>query len=315
MQMNNCYKILNVPFSATPQEIKTAYKKKALYLHPDKNKHPDATRQFQELGEAYDILSDSEKRRSYDIELLQQIRFGGNKWEHNFKIFSKWRLDFTIFASSASIEEIELYLKENEEQIFKYYAYIVDLYQKWSMTYPKGMALGGYLEDIPVECYQTLIELLLNYDEQLLTIERGVHLCFIIGDLDDKGKIAVLERLGGQELSRILKKGSNFYLSRDIPDLDKFSPDSKVRNVLEKAFFPSIFLRLASFFDITPPVALFIPLVGWAYLAARLLNKGEQITTQGYSFWHPRQSREPEYTEFGLDYNPEGSLTRLMSSS
>lgn len=61
------YKILNVPKSATLHEIKKAYRRQAKELHPDKNKDdPDASTKFQNLGAAYEVLSDQEKRKKYD---------------------------------------------------------------------------------------------------------------------------------------------------------------------------------------------------------------------------------------------------------
>lgn len=61
------YKILNVPKSATLHEIKKAYRRSAKELHPDKNKNdPDASTKFQDLGAAYEVLSDEEKRKKYD---------------------------------------------------------------------------------------------------------------------------------------------------------------------------------------------------------------------------------------------------------
>jgi len=61
------YQILEVAPNATIEEIKVSYKKLALKLHPDKNlDKPDATEKFQELLEAYEILSDPEKRKAYD---------------------------------------------------------------------------------------------------------------------------------------------------------------------------------------------------------------------------------------------------------
>jgi len=61
------YKILNVRKSANTNEIKKAYRKLAKELHPDKNKDdPDASTKFQDLGAAYEVLSDPEKRKTYD---------------------------------------------------------------------------------------------------------------------------------------------------------------------------------------------------------------------------------------------------------
>lgn len=60
---------MGVSRTATEKEIKRAYRKLALIHHPDKHKEEDkekAVKQFQELGEAYEVLSDPEKRSKYD---------------------------------------------------------------------------------------------------------------------------------------------------------------------------------------------------------------------------------------------------------
>jgi molecular chaperone DnaJ len=67
MAKRDCYEVLGVERTAEPDEIKKAYRKLALKYHPDKNPgDKTAEEQFKELGEAYEILSDPEKRALYD---------------------------------------------------------------------------------------------------------------------------------------------------------------------------------------------------------------------------------------------------------
>ena len=66
------YEILGVSKTATQDEIKSAFRKLAKKYHPDINKEPGAEEKFKEIGEAYRILSDKQKRKEYDAGAAQK---------------------------------------------------------------------------------------------------------------------------------------------------------------------------------------------------------------------------------------------------
>ncbi|HTN45228.1 MAG TPA: J domain-containing protein [Flavipsychrobacter sp.] len=69
------YKILGVEKTATPEQIKSAYRKMARKYHPDVNaKDPEAQKKFQQVNEANEVLSDPDKRKKYD-------QYGAD-WKH-----------------------------------------------------------------------------------------------------------------------------------------------------------------------------------------------------------------------------------------
>jgi DnaJ homolog subfamily B member 4 len=65
---DNYYSILEVPQTASAEDIKKSYRRLSLQYHPDRNRNdPEMTTKFQKIGEAYEVLSDSEKRKEYDM--------------------------------------------------------------------------------------------------------------------------------------------------------------------------------------------------------------------------------------------------------
>ncbi len=74
------YEVLGVSRSASPEELKRAYRNLAKKFHPDINKAPDAAEKFKEIQSAYDVLSDEGKRRQFDrfgVEGLNGASGGG----------------------------------------------------------------------------------------------------------------------------------------------------------------------------------------------------------------------------------------------
>jgi len=72
------YEVLGVERGAEGSEIKTAFRRLARELHPDVNRHdPEAEEKFKEAAEAYEVLSDPERRRTYDTFGHEGLRSGG----------------------------------------------------------------------------------------------------------------------------------------------------------------------------------------------------------------------------------------------
>ncbi len=74
--MSDYYEILGVPRDATPEQIKKAYRKLARELHPDVA-GPDAEDRFKDVGRAYEVLSNPEKRQQYDLGVDPTAPGGG----------------------------------------------------------------------------------------------------------------------------------------------------------------------------------------------------------------------------------------------
>src|SRR5215212_11555136 len=78
MAKRDLYEVLGIPKSASADEIKKAHRKAVRQHHPDRNKNnPQAEEKFREAQEAYDILSDPQKRQNYDQFGHAGVNVGG----------------------------------------------------------------------------------------------------------------------------------------------------------------------------------------------------------------------------------------------
>lgn len=80
MAKRDFYEVLGVSKNASPEELKKSYRNLALKWHPDRNKTPEATEKFKEINEAYEVLSNPEKKSAYDQfghAAFEQGGFGG----------------------------------------------------------------------------------------------------------------------------------------------------------------------------------------------------------------------------------------------
>jgi curved DNA-binding protein len=88
MKFKDYYEVMGLSRDASPEDVKRAYRRLARKYHPDVSKEPDAEERFKELGEAYEVLKDPEKRSAYD-----QL---GARWKEGqeFKPPPNWSFEF-----------------------------------------------------------------------------------------------------------------------------------------------------------------------------------------------------------------------------
>lgn len=102
MAKRDYYDVLGVSKTADESEIKKAFRKKAMEYHPDRNKSPDAEERFKEVNEAYEVLSDSNKRATYD----QFGHDGLNSQGFHSEGFDPFDIFNQVFGGSGGFEDI-----------------------------------------------------------------------------------------------------------------------------------------------------------------------------------------------------------------
>jgi molecular chaperone DnaJ len=96
------YEVLDLPRTANEEDIKKAFRRKALQYHPDRNKEEGATERFKEINEAYQVLSDSESRARYDRFGHQGVNGNGSRGFEGFSDFGGFGDIFESFFGGAA---------------------------------------------------------------------------------------------------------------------------------------------------------------------------------------------------------------------
>lgn len=91
------YDLLGLDRTATDRQIKKAFRKLALQYHPDKNQEKGAEDKFREIAEAYDVLSDEDKRKKYDMYGHEDLNGGGGSTGQHGHAFGGQGFNFNDF--------------------------------------------------------------------------------------------------------------------------------------------------------------------------------------------------------------------------
>ena len=133
--MINYYQILNIKKNSSQDEIKKAYRQAAIFWHPDKNKSSNAHEKFVQISEAYEILSNVEKRQLYDkiyseyFDRKSDIQVSQVKKEKKKKSYAskaeyaqyeKWVKEAKVKAQNIAFKSLDNILTDGFHMIDKY---------------------------------------------------------------------------------------------------------------------------------------------------------------------------------------------------
>ena len=130
MAKRDYYEVLGLSKGASKEEIKRAYKKLSKKYHPDINKEADAEDKFKEIAEAYEVLSDDQKKAQYDqfghAGMGQGAGFGGQ----DFGGFGGFEDIFSSFFGGGARRDPNAPRQgndlHNQEQILRHAQLVVD---------------------------------------------------------------------------------------------------------------------------------------------------------------------------------------------
>ncbi|WP_131781921.1 DnaJ C-terminal domain-containing protein [Legionella gresilensis] len=135
MEYKDYYKIMGLDRNVSQEEIKRAYRKLARKYHPDVSKEPNAESKFKELGEAYEVLKDPEKRAKYDQfgQYWQNPNAGAaggpseqSNYQYSHSFDQGSAADFEDFLSSI--------FRQRQQQEYDYFEESLDIHAKLTIS-------------------------------------------------------------------------------------------------------------------------------------------------------------------------------------
>ncbi len=204
MEYKDYYQIMDVERSATQDEIKRAYRKLARKYHPDVSKEANAENRFKEVGEAYEVLKDPEKRTAYD-QLGANWKAGQDfnappDWDAGFEFGGG---GFTGQYSSSGVEGTEAYSDFFESLFGRDF--------RQSAGHSQTGHRAGYPPGYHAKGSDHHAKILIDLEDAMHGTTRSISLR--VPDVDATGHVTARERVLKITIPRGIKQGQHIRLS------------------------------------------------------------------------------------------------------
>jgi curved DNA-binding protein len=190
MQYKDYYEIMGVERNATQDEIKRAYRKLARKYHPDVSKEADAEVRFKEVGEAYEVLKDPEKRAAYD-----QL---GSNWQagQDFNPPPGWDAGFE-FSGGGYTEADAAHFSDFFEDLF-------------GRGGSHGFRTGGGQRGVHMKGQDHHAKIMIKLEDAYNGAERAISLR--VPEVDANGHVVTRERTLNVKIPRGITRGQRIRL-------------------------------------------------------------------------------------------------------
>ncbi len=196
MEYKDYYEILGLKKDAPQDEIKRAYRKLARKYHPDVSKETDAETKFKEVGEAYEVLKDPEKREAYD-----QL---GDNWQagqDGFQPPPGWEQNFDFGGGG--------YTEGNAQD---YSSFFEDLFggerASSGRYYRSGGAGGGF----QAKGENVRAKIMIDLEDSLNGTKQSVKMA--IPEMNDQGQVVSKQRTLSIKIPKGIKEGQSIRLGK-----------------------------------------------------------------------------------------------------
>ncbi len=204
MEFKDYYQIMGVERSATQDEIKRAYRKLARKYHPDVSKEADAEIRFKEVGEAYEVLKDPEKRAAYD-------QLGANwKAGQDFNAPPDWDAGFE-FSGGGFTGDGAQYSNFNEADASAYSDFFESLFGqgfRQAGGRAQGAQQGGGFHSKGSDHHA---KILIDLEDAMNGATRSISLR--VPDVDASGHVTTKERVLKVNIPKGIKQGQHIRLA------------------------------------------------------------------------------------------------------
>ena len=199
MEYKDYYKALGVKKDATKQDIKRAYRTLARKYHPDVSKESDAEVKFKEIGEAYDVLKDSEKREAYD-----QLGSNWKAGQEGFQPPPDWEQNFD-FGGGGSTHRNTQGNTQDYSSVFE------DLFggsrTDQGRYYDSGQGAGFQAKGENVRA-----KIMIDLEDSLTGAERSITLA--VPEINAQGQVINKQRVLNVKIPKGVKEGQSIRLSK-----------------------------------------------------------------------------------------------------